>query len=318
MTILLIVFHIAGALFVTASWKRGQMHFSSAMLPAVFLLPLWGPACAVAAEIHIREGEKGDEEAGTGPFGITDQVYRSIRRDKKDMSGVLPIEDVLETGTPASRRSLLLSVLHEGPAPFVRPLRSAGINDDTEVVHYAVTALVELRSEYTQRIARMEAVYQKNPSNPKVLLEYADLDEEYLGTSIPDSSEKEERLAHCRAMIEELLNYLSWQETGSRGLHPSAGTGETPQIRDIHRKRVSLVKRLGDICLQQGDTETAEAAGRKLLEEIPDSEDGYMLILRAKAAERDGKGLAGVIRDVRSRGIYLSPAARDQIAFWSA
>jgi hypothetical protein len=234
------------------------------------------------------------------------------------MSGVLPIEDVLETGTPASRRSLLLSVLHEGPAPFVRPLRSAGINDDTEVVHYAVTALVELRSEYTQRLARMEAVYQKNPSNPKVLLEYADLDEEYLGTSIPDSSEKEERLAHCRAMIEELLNYLSWQETGSRGLHPSAGTGETPQIRDIHRKRVSLVKRLGDICLQQGDTETAEAAGRKLLEEIPDSEDGYMLILRAKAAERDGKGLAGVIRDVRSRGIYLSPAARDQIAFWSA
>jgi hypothetical protein len=119
-------------------------------------------------------------------------------------------------------------------------------------------------------------------------------------------------------MIEELLNYLSWQETGSRGLHPSAGTGETPQIRDIHRKRVSLVKRLGDICLQQGYTETAEAAGRKLLEEIPDSEDGYMLILRAKAAERDGKGLAGVIRDVRSRGIYLSPAARDQIAFWSA
>ena len=48
------------------------------------------------------------------------------------------------------------------------------------------------------------------------------------------------------------------------------------------------------------------------------TEDGYMLILRAKAAERDGKGLAGVIRDVRSRGIYLSPAARDQIAFWSA
>ena len=43
-----------------------------------------------------------------------------------------------------------------------------------------------------------------------------------------------------------------------------------------------------------------------------------MLLLQAKAAERDGSGLAGVIRDVRSRGIYLSPAAREQIAFWSA
>ena len=236
MTILLIVLHIAGALFVTASWKRGQMHFSSAMLPAVFLLPLWGPACAVAAEIHIREGEKGDEEAGTGPFGITDQVYRSIRMDKEDMSGVLPIEDVLETGTPASRRSLLLSVLHEGPAPFVRPLRSAGINDDTEVVHYAVTALVELRSEYTQRIARMEAVYQKNPSNPKVLLEYADLDEEYLGTSIPDSSEKEDY---------------------------DRGTSELSVLAGNREPRTSPICRYGGNSADQGDSPKESISGEK-------------------------------------------------------
>ena len=77
MTILLIVLHIAGALFVTASWKRGQMHFSSAMLPAVFLLPLWGPACAVAAEIHIREGEKGDEEAGKALLGEDAEILHN-------------------------------------------------------------------------------------------------------------------------------------------------------------------------------------------------------------------------------------------------
>ena len=51
---------------------------------------------------------------------------------------------------------------------------------------------------------------------------------------------------------------------------------------------------------------------------IPDSEEGYMLILRAKAAAHDGRGVADVIGTVEKKGIYLSPAAREEISFWSA
>ena len=152
MTILLIIIHLAAVFAVTAARSRGILHFPVSMFPAVFILPFWGTAFALVAEAHMRRGEKADEEPEQGRFGITDEVYRSIRMDKDDMSGVLPIGDVLETGTPVRRRSLLLSVLHEGPAPFVKPLRLAGVNDDTEVVHYAVTALSELRSEFEQRI----------------------------------------------------------------------------------------------------------------------------------------------------------------------
>ena len=155
MTILLIIIHLAAVFAVTAARSRGILHFPVSMFPAVFILPFWGTAFALVAEAHMRRGEKADEEPEQGRFGITDEVYRSIRMDKDDMSGVLPIGDVLETGTPVRRRSLLLSVLHEGPAPFVKPLRLAGVNDDTEVVHYAVTALSELRSEFEQRIEEM-------------------------------------------------------------------------------------------------------------------------------------------------------------------
>lgn len=318
MIIFLIVLHIAAAVYLTAAQRRGKMHFSSAMLPFVIVLPLWGPACAAVAELHIRGGEKADEEPDSGRFGITDEVYRSIRMDKDDMSDVLPIEDVLESGAPVRRRGLLLSVLHEGPGPFVRPLQKAGVNDDTEVVHYAVTALVELRSQYSQRFGRMEALYRQNPSDAKVLEDYADLDEEYIRSGIPDDSERAERLAHCREMLEKLLNYIAWQETGRKGLSASAaGTSKTGQYMERNRK-ARLLKRLGNICLEQGDTIAAEAAGQKLLGMIPDSEDGYMMMLRAKAAARDDRGVADVIGTLREKDIYLSPAAREQIAFWSA
>lgn len=318
MTLFLMVVHIAAAVCVTVARNRGILHFSPSMLPAVVLLPLWGPAYAVAAELHIRGGEKADEEPDAGRFGIVDQVYRSIRMDKEDMSEVLPIEDVLESGTPARRRSLLLSVLHEGPEAFVGPLRIAGVNDDTEVVHYAVTALVELRSEFTQRISRMEKLYQQHPSSPKVLEEFADLDEEYLRSGIPDSSEREERLAHCRGMVEKLLNYIAWQETGGSGQDPDAKKNVKAGHYQAQSRKVRLLKRLGNICLLQRDARAAEEAGQRLLKERPESEDGYMIILRARAAAHDDRGIAEVIGDLRESGIYLSPAAREQIAFWSA
>jgi hypothetical protein len=43
-----------------------------------------------------------------------------------------------------------------------------------------------------------------------------------------------------------------------------------------------------------------------------------MLILRARAAAHDGRGVADVIGTVEKSGIYLSPAAREEISFWSA
>lgn len=318
MTLFLIVLHIVAAAGVAVARKRGIMHFSSAMLPSVVLLPLWGPAYAIASELHIRGGEKADTEPEYGRFDIMDQVYRNIRMDKEDMSNVLPIEDVLDSGTPVQRRSLLLSVLHEGPESFVRPLRIAGVNDDTEVVHYAVTALVELRSEFTQRIARMEKLYQQHPNNPKVIEEFADLDEEYLQSGIPDSSERAERLLHCRSMLEKLLNYISWQETGSRGINSSAKEIEKAGHYRAQSRKVRLLKRLGNICLLQEDARGAEEAGQKLLKERPESEDGYMIILRARAAVHDDRGIADLISTVQESGIYLSPAAREQLAFWSA
>ena len=286
MTILLIILHICAAAAIVAGWIRGILHIPSAILWLAVFLPLWGPACAVAAELHYRGGEKADEEPGTGRFGITDEVYRSIRMDEEDISSVLPIEDVLAFGTPVQRRSLLLSVLHTGAAPFVKPLRTAGVNDDTEVVHYAVTALVELRSAYNQRIADMEKKLQAAPSDTATILAFADLDEEYLRSG--------------KARGGKTAGTRSGQ-TGKAGTNTGAG---------MYSRRASLLKRLGGICLDQQDAGAAEKAGRALVKDEPDREDGYLMIL-------DARVLPQIIKTIRDREIYLSPSARDQVAFWS-
>ena len=319
MTILLIIIHLAAVFAVTAARSRGILHFPVSMFPAVFILPFWGTAFALVAEAHMRRGEKADEEPAQGRFGITDEVYRSIRMDKDDMSGVLPIGDVLETGTPVRRRRLLLSVLHEGPAPFVKPLRTAGVNDDTEVVHYAVTALSELRSEFEQRIEEMEESYRRHPSSPEVMRQYADLDEEYLRSSIPDRRERAERSAHCRRMLEKLIYYTSWQQNGRNSresFRQQSGGGQTQ--RTAPRQGPSDQETGKDLPSAGRRRARRRKRGTCFWRRIPDSEEGYMLILRAKAAAHDGRGVADVIGTVEQKGIYLSPAAREEISFWSA
>lgn len=318
MTILLTVLHIAAAVLILIGRRRGILHIPVSMLTMTFFLPLWGPACALAAELHYRGGEQADEEPEAGRFGITDEVYRSIRMENDDVSGVLPIEDVLVWGSPVQRRNLLLSVLHGGAEPFVKPLRTAGVNDDTEVVHYAVTALVELRSEFAQRLAEMEARLQEHPADPDLLLAGADLDEEYLASGIPEDTERRERISHCRATLEKVLHTADWEETVGRAARGQGGKRrQGPVGRFSDEDRILLLKRLGRICLLQQDFQAAEQYGRTLVKEMPDSEEGYLLVLEAKAAARDGRGVQETLETIRGLDIYLSPAAREKTEFWS-
>lgn len=322
MILLLMLIHLVLALAAYGGLRAGRLHFASSLLPALFLLPLWGPMFALVSEMHYLGGEKADEEPESRRFDITDEVYRSINMESGSVSEIRPIEDVLETGTPVQRRRLLLSVLHSGARPFVRSLKTAGVNDDTEVVHYAVTALVELRSEYAQKLADMEEKYTASPSDVGIISEYAALDEEYIRSGIPEAGEKAERLAHCRMMLEKVLSCYDWQHTGrGKGAKSPASGSMMPSGAAFNGssgdpQRISLLLRIGEVCLMQVDSDAAARTARALIEEAPAREDGYLMMIRAMSLSRDGKGIAGIIRKIREQGIYLSPSGREQVDFW--
>lgn len=314
MTLFLMGVHLIVAILVAAGWRQGRIHISFSQLVLVFLLPFWGPVIAVSADLHVRRGEKPDHEAESSRFGITDEVYRSIHMVDAGVEDVLPVEDVLAGGSVQQRRKMLLSVLYTGPENFVKPLREAGVNDDTEVVHYAVTALVELRSQYARRILEMDRKLEKNPRSESVLLASADLDEEYINSGIPEHSERLERLAQCRGKLTRLLQIIGWRESAEN----PASVAEPAEIGKEAADSSSIIRRLGRICLLQGDARAAQEVSKVLIETGPDEEEGYLMAVHAMAASGDGKGIAGIIREAKSRGVYFSPEGRQLLEFWSS
>ena len=67
-----------------------------------------------------------------------------------------------------------MDVLNDNPKEYIEFLQKAGNNDDTEVVHYAVTAMVEISKENDYMLQQLERNYSANPDNFEVLTEYTD------------------------------------------------------------------------------------------------------------------------------------------------
>ena len=76
---------------------------------------------------------------------------------------IVPLEEVLLIDEAAMRRDLIMNVLNDDPENYIDMLKQARMNDDVEVVHYAITGMVELSKEYESRLQKIEYRYAKEP-----------------------------------------------------------------------------------------------------------------------------------------------------------
>ena len=73
---------------------------------------------------------------------INEEIHRSILvPGNADEEQVIPLEEALLVNNPLQKRQLILSVLTEAPTSYYHLLQQARLNNDSEVVHYASTAL---------------------------------------------------------------------------------------------------------------------------------------------------------------------------------
>ena len=71
---------------------------------------------------------------------------------------------------PGVRRKLIMDVLNDDPGEYMELLKKARMNDDVEVVHYAITAMVELSKDYDYRLQQIERRYARQPEDPAAAL----------------------------------------------------------------------------------------------------------------------------------------------------
>lgn len=284
----LLLIHMLVCLVLSTLVKLGMLPVRGHMLPAMVLVPLWGPLLLV---LCARGEAFGDalEDGTLESLRLSDEIRRGMQvQVREGDAGVVPLEEALIVNDPSDRRRLMLSMLTEDPDAYLAQLQAAKLNDDVEVAHYAATAVAQISKESDLKLQQLERAFKTDPSTEN-LDAYCD----YLGTYL-DSGLAEGRVEQIqRQQYARLLARRCEREDGAA-------------------LRIRYAAALADA----DELDEAEAVITQLVAEVPDDQEAWMLCLRLAVMRRDGEALQQVIDAIDNQHVYLSAENREKLAFW--
>lgn len=284
----LLLIHTLVCLVLSTLVKLGMLPVRGHMLPAMVLVPLWGPLLLV---LCARGEAFGDalEDGTLESLRLNDEIRRGMQvQVREGDAGVVPLEEALIVNDPSDRRRLMLSMLTEDPDAYLAQLQAAKLNDDVEVAHYAATAVAQISKESDLKLQQLERAFKTDPSTEN-LDAYCD----YLGTYL-DSGLAEGRVEQIqRQQYARLLARRCEREDGAA-------------------LRIRYATALADA----GELDESEAVITQLVAEVPDEQEAWMLCLRLAVMRRDGEAVQQVIDAIDNQHVYLSAENREKLAFW--
>ncbi len=284
----LLLIHTLVCLVLSTLVKLGMLPVRGHMLPAMVLVPLWGPLLLV---LCARGEAFGDalEDGTLESLRLNDEIRRGMQvQVREGDAGVVPLEEALIVNDPSDRRRLMLSMLTEDPDAYLAQLQAAKLNDDVEVAHYAATAVAQISKESDLKLQQLERAFKTDPSTEN-LDAYCDYLGEYLASGLAEG-----RVAKIqRQQYARLLARRCEREDGAA-------------------LRIRYATALADA----GELDEAEAVITQLVAEVPDDQEAWMLCLRLAVMRRDGEAVQQVIDAIDNQHVYLSAENREQLAFW--
>lgn len=284
----LLLIHTLVCLVLSTLVKLGMLPVRGHMLPAMVLVPLWGPLLLV---LCARGEAFGDalEDGTLESLRLNDEIRRGMQvQVREGDAGVVPLEEALIVNDPSDRRRLMLSMLTEDPDAYLAQLQAAKLNDDVEVAHYAATAVAQISKESDLKLQQLERAF-KTDSSTENLDAYCDYLGEYLASGLAEG-----RVAKIqRQQYARLLARRCEREDGAA-------------------LRIRYATALADA----GELDEAEAVITQLVAEVPDDQEAWMLCLRLAVMRRDGEAVQQVIDAIDNQHVYLSAENREQLAFW--
>lgn len=203
---------------------------------------------------------------------------------------VVPLQEALLINDSHTRRELIMDVLYTDPSGFIPQLSQARQNGDSEVVHYAVTAMVEVQKEFDLQFQAISKEMEANPDDERLLRKYQRFLEQYLSSGLLEGSRRDAQLREYVQVLEKRLS-------------------KNDQNLSLWIKKADADMRLKNLEQLRADAETMIAFR-------PENEQGYLYLMKYHALRKDAQGVRQTIRLMDQRKVYLSPEARAEVAFW--
>lgn len=214
-----------------------------------------------------------------------------VEIDEDEMQDkVVPLQEALLINDSHVKRELIMDVLYTNPRSYIQQLSEARSNDDPEVVHYAVTALVEIQKEFDLKFQALGRELEERPDDEVLLRKYQNLLEQYLSSGLLEGSRRDVQL---RKYAEVLKKRLAKNESN-----------------------LSLWIKKADADMRLQNLEGLRTDAEKMIAFRPENEQGYLYLLKYHAMQKNREGVMDVIKLTEKRNVYLSSEGRAELEFW--
>ncbi len=288
--LILLTVHLIVCALVFFGIKSGFLKVHKYMFFVALFLPFWG--ILILGILHFQIGFEADGgmDIGVEKLKIESELYKSITIDEKRVAATtVPIEEALLVNSAKERRSIIMDVLNDNPKEYIEFLQKAGNNEDTEVVHYAVTAMVEISKENDYMLQQLERRYDADPEDERTLEEYTDF--------LWNCLEQNLMQGQVEVMNRELFSSLMKRKISNGG-----------SITDYERLVTNELK--------SGNYTAAGEALSQMESVYPTEEEYYFLKLHYLAALGRGAQIQDFINKVENNHIYMSAKLKEALAFW--
>ena len=290
--IILIIIHILLSVFTFLGAQFKFLHVHKYMFFVALCLPFWGFLAVMFLHFEVVFKQDNTIAVGVQKMKLDSVLYKGITvEEKKNDDSLVAIEEALLINSPKERREIIMDVLNDNPKEYIEFLQKAGNNEDPEVVHYAVTAMVEISKENDYVLQKLGREYAKNPDDIDVLTRYCD----FLWIIL------EQNLLSGQV---ELMNRTLYSQLVSKKL--AAGDNMEDYIRYFENEFA-----LGNYTIAGEVLSKADAL-------YGDSEDIILLKLKDYAQLKQGDKIKELLKDIQSKKMFVSRRVKEAIAFWKS
>ena len=289
--IILLAVHLIISALVFLGIQLHILKVRKYMFLLALLLPIWGVLIVLILHFQFFFREEDGIEIGVEKMKLESELYKSVTVDDKKASvSTVPIEEALVINSAKERRTIVMDVLNDNPKDYIQFLQKAGNNEDTEVVHYAVTAMVEISKENDYKLQEFERLHALDPKDKTVLDQYTD----FLWSCLSQNLMQGQVEVLNRELFATLMNRKMSLEQGS--------------IRDFERVVENELRRKNYVQAAENLNKMQELYG--------DREEYYLSRLRYLASLGRGEDIQLLRQEIEKKHIFLSSATKGVLAFW--
>lgn len=290
--LIVLAVHLILCLLIFLGIKFNILKVHKYMFFVALFIPFWGAILLLILHFQIWFEADDGIEVGVEKLKLESELYKGITIDEKKVAAsTVPIEEALVVNSAKERRTIIMDVLNDNPKEYIEFLQKAGNNEDTEVVHYAVTAMVEISKENDYMLQDLERQYAAEPDNPLVLEKYTDFLWSCLSQNLMQGQ--------VEVLNRELFSSLMLKKLS-----------ETANIRDY-------VRTVENELIRKNFTLAGETL-RQMEKAYPKTEDYFLLKLKYLASLGRGDDIKKLMKEIENSHIFLSSRAKEVFAFWES